>query len=186
MVKLSLHDKIEFIFISIIHDKLYSLFINGEKMLRSSGLEQGNVALEVGCGPGFFTIPAAKIVGEKGMIYALDINPYAIRKVQKKIQKEGIANVKTLLEDVRKTTLEDNSVDFVFFFGVIHSLMDSIDEVLGEMNRVLKEKGLLVIQKNRKSAQKIINIVTSKGVFQLLEEKMRFIIFEKKEKTIKN
>ncbi len=176
---MSLHDRIEFMFISFIHDKMYGLFMNGEKMLLSAGLKEGDAVLEVGCGPGFFTLPATKIVGEKGFIYAIDINPFAIKKVDKKIQKTGVRNIKAMVVDVTQTTLEDESVDHTFFFGVIHSLMNILDDTLKEMHRILKFEGTLVIQKSRKSTADIINLVTTKGMFKLLEEKKRILIFQK-------
>jgi ubiquinone/menaquinone biosynthesis C-methylase UbiE len=166
-------------FISFIHDKMYGLFMNGEKMLLSAGLKEGDAVLEVGCGPGFFTLPATKIVGEKGFIYAIDINPFAIKKVDKKIQKTGVRNIKAMVVDVTQTTLEDESVDHTFFFGVIHSLMNILDDTLKEMHRILKFEGTLVIQKSRKSTADIINLVTTKGMFKLLEEKKRILIFQK-------
>lgn len=161
------------------HDKMYSLFVDGEKMLLSAELKNGDKALEVGCGPGFFTIPAAKIVGENGFIYAIDINPFAIKKVNKKLTKARITNVKTMIVDVRETTLESQSIDHVFFFGVIHSLIEIIDETLAEMDRILKPQGTLVVQKSRKAAEEIIRMITEKGKFQLTEEKRRMMIFRK-------
>jgi len=81
---------------SLIHDNpLQWVFRNPYRLLKAAGLKPGQKVLEVGCGPGFFTIPAAKIVGEKGVIYALDNHPLAIKRVQEKLKKEGIENVKT-------------------------------------------------------------------------------------------
>lgn len=45
---------------------------------------------EVGCGPGFFTIPAAEIVGGGGSIYAVDVHPAAIARVKKRVESGGI------------------------------------------------------------------------------------------------
>jgi len=176
---MSLHDRVEFWCISFMHDTLYGLFTDGEKMLLSAGLKEGDVVLEVGCGPGFFTLPASKIVGDNGFIYTIDINPFAIKKVDKKIQKAGVKNVKAIVVDVTKTSLEDASVDHTFFFGVIHSLMNILDDTLNEMHRILKVEGTLVIQKSRKSTTDIIKLVTAKGMFTLLEEKKRMMIFKK-------
>ena len=61
--------------------------------LENAGLKPGLKVLEVGCGPGFFTIPAAKIVTESGKVYALDVHPLALEKVQTKIEIEKISNV---------------------------------------------------------------------------------------------
>ena len=71
--------------ISRMHDNPFlPLFRNPDKLLKAAGLKSGQKVLEVGCGPGFFTIPAAKIVGEEGFVYAVDVHPLAIRRVKAK------------------------------------------------------------------------------------------------------
>ena len=176
---MSLHDRIEFWFISLMHDTMYSLFMDGEKMLLNAGLKEGDVVLEVGCGPGFFTLPAAEIVGENGFVYAIDINSFAIKKVNKKLQKKDVKNAKIMLVNVTNTTLEDDSITITFFFGVIHSLMNILDETMEEMHRILKDNGTLVIQKSWKSTEDIIKKITAKGRFKLIEEKKRMLVFKK-------
>ena len=57
--------------ISFVHDNLYGLFVNPYKLLNVAGLKPGQKVLEVGCGLGFFTILATKIVGEKGRVYVI-------------------------------------------------------------------------------------------------------------------
>jgi len=62
-----------------IHDnRLRQFLIDPYKVLRAIGVKPGQVVLELGCGPGFFTIPAGKIVGEEGLVYALDLHPLAL------------------------------------------------------------------------------------------------------------
>ncbi|MCK4972036.1 MAG: methyltransferase domain-containing protein, partial [Candidatus Heimdallarchaeota archaeon] len=60
------------------------ILINLEKVVEEIGIQPGNVVLDYGCGLGSFSIPAAKIVGEKGKVYALDIHPLAIKRTKKK------------------------------------------------------------------------------------------------------
>ena len=56
---------------------------NPYRLLRAAGLDDMQKVVEVGCGPGFFTIPAVRIVGEKGHVYAIDVNHKALKRVWK-------------------------------------------------------------------------------------------------------
>ncbi len=62
-----------FSIITIMHaNPLLWLFKNPTRILRAVGVAPGQVVLDVGCGPGFFAIPAAKLVGPRGKVLALD------------------------------------------------------------------------------------------------------------------
>ena len=72
--------------VSNIHFKMMVNVMSVVKNIRNikteiirSGIKKGSHVLDYGCGPGFCTIPAAKIVGPQGVIYALDIHPSAIK-----------------------------------------------------------------------------------------------------------
>ena len=139
---MSLTNRMHFRMMSLVHETLYGLFRDPYKVLNAAGLKPGQKVLEVGCGPGFFTIPAAKIVGEKGTVDALDISPLAVGRVQQKIEKEGVTNVKTILADAAQTGLPDQSFDLIFLFGFAHSVGD-MENILTELHRLLKPAGIL-------------------------------------------
>jgi len=81
---------LSFRILALIHDNpIRSVFCDPYKRLRVAGLKRGQKVLEVGCGPGFFTIPAAKIVGEEGAVYAADVHPLAIERVKGKNREGG-------------------------------------------------------------------------------------------------
>ena len=77
--------------------------------------------LEVGCGPGFFTIPAAKIVGEEGVVYAVDVHPLAIERAKRKIESEGMKNVKPMLANASDTGLQTKVLTLHLFLGFVTS-----------------------------------------------------------------
>ena len=176
--KMSMYEKLHFKIISFVHDTLYGIFVNPYKLLDAAGLKPGQKVLEVGCGPGFFTISAAKIVGAEGVVYALDVNPFAIEAVQRKVEKEGLDNVKILFADAARTGLPDESVDLAFLFGIIHALED-VDAVMHEMHRVLKANGILSVQKSWWSEKHLIDVVTRSKLFSFTERKNRIFKFNK-------
>ena len=175
---MSIYDRIHFRMISFIHNTLYGLFVDPYKLLNAAGLKPGQKVLEVGCGPGFFTIPAAKIVGEKGKVYALDVNPVAVETVRRKIMENNLKNVKIMLADASETGLPDESIDVAFLFGVIHALKD-VDAVMREMHRILKVKGILSVQKSWWSEKRLLDAVTKNNLFSFKEKNSRVFKFEK-------
>jgi len=165
--------------IRIMHDNpLLPLVRNPFKLLKAAGLEQGRNVLEVGCGPGFFTIPAAEIVGDKGHVYALDIHPRAVERVKKKIEKKALKNVTALCANASDTGLPGGSVDLAFVFGLRH-VSGGLENMLSELHRVLKPAGILSFEKTRGSEAALIEEVKRKG-FTYTQKRARILIFTKK------
>ncbi|RJS79328.1 methyltransferase domain-containing protein [Methanophagales archaeon] len=139
------------------HDNpLLPYFRNPQRLLKSAGLKPGQKVLEVGCGPEFFTIPATKIVGEEGFVYAVDVHPLAIERVKDKIEKEGIKNVKPILANASDTGLPDQSIDLAFLFGLRY-IACGLENVVPEIHRILKDGGVLSFEKTIGSAKKLIS-----------------------------
>ena len=164
--------------ITLMHDNpLLPIFRNPYKLLKAAGLKPGQKVLEVGCGPGFFTIPAAKIVGEEGIIYAVDTHPLAIKSVKKKIERGGVKNVKPILTNASNTGLPDQSVDLAFLFGLRY-IAGGLENVISEMHRILKTGAVLSFEKTRGSAERLVEEVESGG-FTYSERNGRVFLFTK-------
>jgi len=119
---------------------LLKWFRNPFLILQSLALERGQKDLEVGCSPGFFTFPAAQIVGPEGCVYALDVNPFAVKHVSKKIRQKSVDNVEVHHANAVEANLPQNPIDLAFFIGVPH-VTGGLQPVLRELNRVLKPNG---------------------------------------------
>jgi len=173
----SKYDRVHFAIIRLVHESLYGLFVDPYRRLSKARVKAGQRVLEVGCGPGYFTIPAAKIVGEKGHVYALDINPAAVEHVKRKIDKEGLTNVEAKPADASVTGLQDESIDLAFLFSVFHAF-ENVNKVLAEMHRVLKANGTLSIQ-SRIPEEKLLPTMTAEGLFHLAAKDEGIYVFEK-------
>jgi precorrin-6B methylase 2 len=82
----------------------------------------GKSVADIGAGSGWFTVRAARRVGDTGVVYAVDINPEAVRSIDQRSQKEGLHNVKTILSRSDDPQLPANSVDSVLLLKTYHEV----------------------------------------------------------------
>jgi ubiquinone/menaquinone biosynthesis C-methylase UbiE len=115
------------------------------KTLTGAGVQQGQKVLEVGCGTGYFTTSAAKLVGDSGLVYAIDVYPPAIECVSKKIGDAYVTNVRLINADAMDSGLPGSSFDLILLLGVIPAPVLPLDRLLPEMHRLLKPKGALAV-----------------------------------------
>lgn len=174
-----MYEKMHFGIIRFVHETLYGISVNPYDTLGAVGLKTAQTVLEVGCGPGFFTIPAAEIVGESGHVYAIDVNPVAVEYVERKVRRQGLRNVNVILAGADKTSLPNGTLDTVLLFGVIHALWKEIDTITSEIHRVLKTHGTLSISKSRLPEEKVVEAVTTSGMFHLKQKTDRVLNFER-------
>lgn len=154
--------RISFQMMSLIHETLYGLFRDPYKALNAAGLEAGQQVLEIGCGPGFFTVPAARIVGETGSVLAVDVNPLAAEHVQRKIETEGAANAKAMSANAARMDLPDQFFDLAFVFGFAHPI-GGIEAIWLELYRLLKPTGILSIEGRLRPPGELFQLVKRGG-----------------------
>jgi demethylmenaquinone methyltransferase/2-methoxy-6-polyprenyl-1,4-benzoquinol methylase len=147
---------------SFIHETLYGLFRDPYKALQAAGLETGQRVLEIGCGPGFFTIPASRIVGEGGSIVALDVNPLAVEHVQKKIDEAGAANAEVIVADAAQMDLPEQAFDLIFLFGLARPI-GSMQAIWAELHRLLKPGGTVSVEGRLRPPTELFQPVNREG-----------------------
>jgi ubiquinone/menaquinone biosynthesis C-methylase UbiE len=120
-------------------------FFNPIKILQGVDNLDGQAVLEIGCGTGFFTLPAAGLIGDQGFLVAMDILSESVEHVSKKVQTAQLPNVRVVKGDALNTKLDTESFDTVLVFGVIPAPMLPLTRLLTEMHRVLKPDGILAV-----------------------------------------
>ncbi len=144
--------------------------VNELEFLNSGIIKKGYNVLDLGCGPGHLAIEMARITGENGMVYALDIHPLSIKYVEDLMKSTGIRNIKTILTRTLDTGLEDNSLDTIFLFNSYDMIRDK-KKLYKEVRRVLKPKGTLIISNKR-------NLLTSSKKYKRIFDKDKILSFE--------
>ena len=172
---------------SVFHFKLMSFGYNfrdfrlpRKNVLEETGIKPGFTVLDYGCGPGSYITATAELVGKSGKIYALDIHPLAIQKVQNIASKKHLTNVETVCSDY-KTGLPDKSIDVVLLYDTFHSLSDP-NGVLEELHRVLKPEGVLSLSDHHMKEDEIMSKVTYRGLFRPSRKGERTYSFLKEER----
>ncbi len=113
------------------------------KILKSIGLKEGYTFIDIGSNDGFFSVPASKIVGLNGKVYAIDIDSTAIERLKNKIMDNGINNIETVISEGENFLGGENIADIIFLGTVLHDFKDPF-KVLQNSFSMLKNKGKLV------------------------------------------
>lgn len=129
----------------LMESPLRGRFFDPVRTLKGARIQSGQEVLEVGCGTGFFTIPAVELVGDEGRVYAIDPHPLAIEQVARKVQDAGLTNVRPINADATEAGLASDSIDLALLFGVIPSPTLPLDRLLPEIHRLLRSEGALAV-----------------------------------------
>lgn len=113
-------------------------------LLAAFGVKPGDTALEVGPGPGYFTLEAARVVGPTGRMVALDVQPGMLAILDGRLRAESIANAHPIAGDAARLPLADHCVDVAFLVTVLGEIPDR-PAALFELRRVLRHGGVLSI-----------------------------------------
>jgi ubiquinone/menaquinone biosynthesis C-methylase UbiE len=120
-------------------------FSHPKKLVQAAGIEPGQQVLEIGCGSGFFTPYVAAMVGENGLVQAVDLHPVAVTETKAKVNELGLTNVSVTQANAEDTGLPADSFDLVLLYGVIPSPVISVERLTDEIHRLLKPEGILAV-----------------------------------------
>jgi ubiquinone/menaquinone biosynthesis C-methylase UbiE len=143
--------------------RLRDLALPRAEILSEVSIKAGAKLLDYGCGPGGYVPTASELVGKRGKVYALDIHPLAITRVQQIAAREHLVNVEAIHSGC-KTGLPDASLDVVLLYDVFHAL-DNPQAILAELHRVLKPSGTLSFSDHHMAEAEIISGVTDGQLF---------------------
>lgn len=152
-------------------------FVDPKEIIEMAQVKKGEKVADFGCGPGYFSLPAAQAVGEGGTVYAFDVLPSALEAIAGHIKIKNIDNIivkRVNLEKENGTGMENDSVDWVIIKDVLFQNKDK-NLILREAKRILKSGGSVLImewndnvfigpdKESRISKQDLAEIVFNEG-----------------------
>jgi ubiquinone/menaquinone biosynthesis C-methylase UbiE len=114
-----------------------------EKVIQALRLHPGNVACDIGAGPGYFTLRLAKAVGPSGHVYAVDVEPRILEVLRERIEAPKFGNVTPVLALADDPMLPPGFCDVVLIVDTYHHFPDG-PSYLARLARSLKKGGRIV------------------------------------------
>jgi ubiquinone/menaquinone biosynthesis C-methylase UbiE len=124
-------------------NKLRRWLQNPQKIL-SPYVKEGMKVLDVGCGPGFFSVELAKMVGAHGKVYSVDLQKGMLQKLRNKIYGTPLEQRIQLIKCEKDKIVIPEKVDFILAFYVVHEVPDK-DKLFATLKNFLNERGEFLI-----------------------------------------
>lgn len=151
---------------------------NPTAVLTELGVSHGDVVLDFGCGGGTYTIPAARLVGERGRVYALDINRTQLDRTTNRAKQKGLTNIVGIAAaGGSEIPLAQESLDVILFIDVLH-LIEEKDALFDEARRTLKRGGGVCVYPMHVSGDEVEALATRHDLtVEARRVQGRFLVF---------
>jgi len=151
---------------------------HASEVLVEIGVKEGQAVLDFGCGSGAYTIPAVKLVGKEGKVYALDISSKALARMEVKAKQEGLKNIIRINATGKESIpLKDNTIDMVLLIDVLKDISDR-ESLFNELYRVLKPDGVLTVYPMHITTEEVEKLATHKNfTFESRQVNERILVF---------
>ena len=169
-------------------------------LLENLPISPGDNIADIGAGTGFFSIPMAELTGSDGTVYAVDIQPEMLARIQKRAAKAGITNVKLVLATEKSPALPANTIDMVLMVDAYHEfawpreVMSAVYESLTPGGKVVlieyrqEDPSVPILRLHKMSEQQVRREMAAVGL-EFVENgdflpQQHFLIFSKAVETL--
>ena len=158
-------------------------FKSPDKKLHPFNIQKGQTVVDYGCGTGRFLKPSSELVGEKGIVYAVDIHELAVESAFQMIKKFGLKNVHPILTDGKSVSIPSQTADLIYALDMFHMVRDP-KGFLKELNRIIKPDGILYLEDGHQPRAKAKEKTNSSGYWEIIEEAKAYMKCKPKNQTI--
>jgi ubiquinone/menaquinone biosynthesis C-methylase UbiE len=157
--------------VPLLENPYFNTVAGAELVLDRAGVRPGMQVLDVGCGPGRVTLPAARRVGPSGRVVALDLQAGMIRKLQSRLRAEDIGNVELIHAGIGEGRLPPKQCDVALMVTMLGEVRDK-SAALGELYGALRPGGVASVTEalpdpHYISARRVRQLFTEAGFREL-------------------
>jgi ubiquinone/menaquinone biosynthesis C-methylase UbiE len=154
--------------------RVTDLFISPAGKLDPFNIQKGQTVVDYGSGTGRYLEQAAKLVGQTGIVYAVDIQPLAVESAKNLAVKRSLPNIRPILTDGKSVNIPVGSVDVIYALDMFHMVSDH-QGILGELHRIARPGGLLFLEDGHQPREKSKEKVLLSGQWEIVEETKGFL-----------
>ncbi len=125
-------------------DSKFRRWLQNPNKILAPYVKEGMIVLDIGCGPGFFSIEMAKIVGQKGKVIAADFQEGMLWKIHDKIMGTELEKIIHLHKTEKDKINVNEKVDFALAFYMVHEVPNK-ENLFKELKNILAAKGKLLV-----------------------------------------
>jgi ubiquinone/menaquinone biosynthesis C-methylase UbiE len=137
-----------------------------DRRIEGFHVREGMTVVDYGCGPGRYTIRLARLAGDRGKVYAVDVQPLALAYVRRKMGEQGLTNVVPILASGYQTTIPDHVADMIFVLDMIFGVKEPLT-LLGELHRICRHEGVLIVDDGHQPRARTIQMIQQSGVWTI-------------------
>ena len=159
-------------------DNIIRRWIQNPQKILGPYIKEGMIVLDMGCGPGFFSIDMAQMVGKTGQVIAADLQEGMLQKLRAKIKGTDLEDRITLHKCEENKICVSENVDFVLLFYMVHEV-PNVEAFFSEIVTILKPDGIVFMVEppfhvTKKGFEKTIEKANNAG-FTVVERPKLFL-----------
>lgn len=114
------------------------------ELIKLMNIQAGSQVADIGCHEGYMSYKLSKVVGDKGKVYAVDVDQSKLDKLKKSVEESATKNISVVRGEYDNPKLPDNALDAVIILDTYHE-MDDHDKILEHIRAALKPGGKLLL-----------------------------------------
>lgn len=144
-----------------------------DKILNCLNISNGDLIADIGCGTGYISFEASKLIGDNGKIYAIDTSETMLSELKKRISTNNSKNIIPILSDEYNLKIDHNSVNAAIMIFLFHEIENKI-LFLSRIKEILRKNGQLLLidweKKETKMGPPIDHRISFNSAIQLLKD----------------
>jgi ubiquinone/menaquinone biosynthesis C-methylase UbiE len=155
------------------------IFKSADKRLEPFNIQKGQTVIDYGSGTGRYLPGASRLVGDQGIVYAVDIHELAVKSASRIIEKQHLENIRPVLTDGKTVNIPAHVADIIYCLDMFHMVRDPGPFLL-ELNRLMKPGGTLHLEDGHQPRTSTRGKVLDSGCWEIVSENKSSVVCKPK------